>query len=302
MSFKLTLILFAEKEVSLKSAECFPGAAKVKTQDRGTIKMEDLQTGDFVLTYEEKDGSFQPVYSEVLGFLDQNFDEKQSFTRIEMENGHYLEATELHLIYGVVEHDKYGSSDRCQKGATDAMKSNLTFAGHKKIDPMFQDNFQESIRQTFPISNHLDAGEFKLSPKIDSKNEFPTPQNEKTQGVKTLSQQRIAPVFMRLLSTGDEIIHTAPRKDAHLYQIRKISKVIRKGAFAPLTEKGSLIVDDVLVSCYAKIEDEKIAHAAFAPFRLIAPSLSLNVRELFLSWYLKALIHANNLLKITEVY
>ena len=299
----MTSISFAEKEVSLKSAECFPGAAKVKTQDRGIIKMEDLQTGDFVLTYEERNGNFHPVYSEVLGFLDQNFDEKQSFTRIEMENGHCLEATEFHLIYGAVEHDKYGSSDQDQKGSNELhMRRNMTFAGHNKTYPIVQDNCQEFIRQTLPTSDHLDAGELKLSPKCDLKNEFPTPHNEKKQGAKTLSRQRIAPVFMRLLSIGDQIIHTAAGKDAHLHQIKKISKVIRKGAFAPLTEKGSLVVDDVLVSCYAKVEDEKIAHTAFALFRLIAPSFSLNVRELFLSWYLKALIHANNLLKITEVY
>ena len=265
--------------------------------------MEDLKNGDFVLTNEMKDGDFQPVYSEVLGFLDQNFDVQQSFIHIETDDGSHLEATDFHLIYGAVEHAKYGSADEDQRGAIDLhMKKNKLFPYHNKTATACQDNVDKLIRQTFQISDKLDAGGLKLPPKFELNGEFATPYSEQEQGAKPLSQQRIAPVFMRFLSKGDEIIQTAAGKDAHLNQIRKISKVISKGAFAPLTEKGSLVVNDILVSCYAKVEDERIAHAAFAPFRMIAPILSINVRELFLNWYLKALMYANDLLKITEVY
>ena len=44
-----------------------------------------------------------------------------------------------------------------------------------------------------------------------------------------------------------------------------ISNEIEKGAYAPLTEDGTLFVNNILVSCYANIQSHKIAHAAMQP-------------------------------------
>lgn len=62
-----------------------------------------------------------------------------------------------------------------------------------------------------------------------------------------------------------------PIKDNETFRLVRIVDIkteIRVGAFAPLTTSGNLIVDGVVVSCYAHIINQSLAHLGFLPVRL----------------------------------
>jgi len=61
-------------------------------------------------------------------------------------------------------------------------------------------------------------------------------------------------------------------KEQRWHTVRSIEVEQQRGAYAPATVEGTLVVDGVLVSCYA-MASHHAAHAAFAPLRLAAQIL-----------------------------
>ena len=60
---------------------------------------------------------------------------------------------------------------------------------------------------------------------------------------------------------------SCPRSVAKVVSVER--RRVRRGAYAPLTAAGTLVVDGVLVSCYAAFPNVRLAHAAFAPYRAL---------------------------------
>lgn len=50
-------------------------------------------------------------------------------------------------------------------------------------------------------------------------------------------------------------------------RVAAIARSQGKGVYAPLTEEGNIVVDNVLCSCYAVFSDAQVAHYSFAPLR-----------------------------------
>ncbi|XP_003963214.2 desert hedgehog protein [Takifugu rubripes] len=65
------------------------------------------------------------------------------------------------------------------------------------------------------------------------------------------------------------LVHTAGG-EVHPSRIVSITEEESVGAYAPLTEAGSVFVDGVLASSYALVEDHRLAHWAFGPVRLLS--------------------------------
>lgn len=53
-------------------------------------------------------------------------------------------------------------------------------------------------------------------------------------------------------------------------QIVSVNYVTRKGIYAPLTREGNIVVNSVVASCYAVINDHELAHLSFAPIRWLS--------------------------------
>ncbi|XP_051947511.1 desert hedgehog protein A-like [Xyrauchen texanus] len=76
-------------------------------------------------------------------------------------------------------------------------------------------------------------------------------------------------IFAKRVRIGDYILTTGGDRGILPSKVVSILLEERMGVYAPLTEHGNLFVDGVLASNYASVEDHKLAHWAFWPFRFL---------------------------------
>ncbi|GIY41249.1 sonic hedgehog protein [Caerostris darwini] len=58
------------------------------------------------------------------------------------------------------------------------------------------------------------------------------------------------------------------RNRVTLEKVRNVTVATEFGGYAPLTRHGTVVVNDVVASCYAMLSDQDMAHSAFGPYRL----------------------------------
>ncbi|XP_060524095.1 sonic hedgehog protein [Cylas formicarius] len=75
-------------------------------------------------------------------------------------------------------------------------------------------------------------------------------------------------VYVADLKTGDKLLVSDSDNKLVEDTIVRIDLVFRTGVFAPLTKTGTVVVNDVVMSCYATVDSQSLAHWAFMPLRL----------------------------------
>ena len=77
-------------------------------------------------------------------------------------------------------------------------------------------------------------------------------------------------VFAKDLQLGDQIFVSTETQDEVLKStITAIETIAKLGAYAPLTEHGTLLANKVLASCFAHVISHELAQWFFLPIRLI---------------------------------
>ncbi|KAM9337676.1 sonic hedgehog protein [Symphorus nematophorus] len=82
-------------------------------------------------------------------------------------------------------------------------------------------------------------------------------------------EERMSAVFASEVQRGQKVfVFDAERSRLEPVIVKRIYTQEHEGSFAPVTVQGTVVVDQVLASCYAVIEDHDLAHWALAPVRL----------------------------------
>ncbi|KAF7692854.1 tiggy-winkle hedgehog protein [Silurus meridionalis] len=110
--------------------------------------------------------------------------------------------------------------------------------------------------------------------------------------------------FASDVKAGQKVFVWEGRGSLRSTRVERVYAVEDRGSYAPLTAHGTVVVDGVLASCYAAIEEHRWAHWAFTPLRLsrrltpaswwrqITPDSNVtSQQDDGIHWYPKMLLH-----------
>lgn len=82
--------------------------------------------------------------------------------------------------------------------------------------------------------------------------------------------QQDSVVYAHQLAVGDHIYVRNTSNSVGVQRVTSISTSVLTGVIAPLTEAGNILVDDIVVSCYAVFPSDTISHWTMFPVRILA--------------------------------
>lgn len=85
-----------------------------------------------------------------------------------------------------------------------------------------------------------------------------------------INQRQNGFIWAEKLQEGDEIlvVSSNTQNETEWEEILEITDVFKQGLMAPLTEQGTIVVNNVHASCYALVKSHQVGHFALAPYRL----------------------------------
>jgi hypothetical protein len=103
--------------------------------------------------------------------------------------------------------------------------------------------------------------------------------------------------FAKMVQKGD-FVKVWNDEELVAAEVTDISVSNEQGTIAPLTNEGNIIVDGVLASCYALLEDQEFADSIFWPAKVMhryLPSLlnSKNTPQQGVHWYARIMLFLN---------
>ncbi|XP_018577891.1 protein hedgehog-like [Anoplophora glabripennis] len=88
-------------------------------------------------------------------------------------------------------------------------------------------------------------------------------------------------VYAEKVKIGDSLLVSKSNGTIFEDNVLEIKTVMKTGVYAPLTQVGTIVVNDMIASCYATIDSQYLAHWAFLPLRLV-----WNIKQnLYSLWY-----------------
>lgn len=109
---------------------------------------------------------------------------------------------------------------------------------------------------------------------------------------RTLSLSEGYATFAKNIEIGD-YLYVSHNGSISLERVIDVLSSSEQGSFAPLTREGNLIVNHIVASCYALLDDQTLAHFAFIPVRFITNVEQTSSQVLDnLHWYLVKLRNA----------
>lgn len=94
-----------------------------------------------------------------------------------------------------------------------------------------------------------------------------TSETNRTSFVLDSASSRFEAIYADHTQIGDYLMTTSGESGVRASAVRSVKVVTRQGMVAPLTKAGTIVVDGVVVSCYAFINSEYLAHASFSILR-----------------------------------